>query len=295
MTDDPKQILAEATSLLEAAERLRTQLLRSDVDPAARPKETFAGIVARVVENLGPKSPTTASLAASLREIHAHIQSGNMVGAAWGAEYLTAALQSVIKVARRGCAVTPDALLEARQGKDALDAMASDCFDKERFLQLLPQLSRNRAVEEALSREFDEATLESIRSATLDDEGLVNDVLVAALAVFEKQAPLVLHLEWDTGSPMGGNGHSSIHELEGVFLFRSTDYPMAGPFESIDDALESCESFSTLTPRPVLTSSVLPIERLLEVAEELVDMEDGSSIWINDREYAVRSGQLRPE
>lgn len=119
-----------------------------------------------------------------------------------------------------------------------------------------------------------------------NDEAEAEDALSEAIT---EQAESVLSLGWDGTAP-GGSGMLWISKWKELYFFGSSDHDREGPFPTLEEAL-SLECFSTATYEPELSSSQVPLERLLKLGKGLVS-EEGDEISINDVVYVMRSGEL---
>ena len=123
-----------------------------------------------------------------------------------------------------------------------------------------------------------------LAKAAKDEDYLPNLIL--------DEAEDVLTLAWDGDFP-GNSGANYLTRWHGLYFLRSSDLDPAGPFASLDQALD-LECFAVPTANPQLWSKVLPLRRLLSVAQGLLG-EEGESVVVNDRPYVLRGGKLVPE
>lgn len=119
-----------------------------------------------------------------------------------------------------------------------------------------------------------------------DDEDAADDALSEAIT---EQAESVLSLGWDGTAP-GGSGMLWISKWKELYFFGYSDHDREGPFPTLEEAL-SLECFYTATYEPEVSSSQVPLERLLKLGKGLVS-EEGDEISINDVVYVLRSGEL---
>ncbi len=170
-----------------------------------------------------------------------------------------------------------------------------ETFDMDLFRALVPGLLQDEAFRHAVEEDLDEGRLGILSrlagsEEVSDDEfdEIIDDLMVA----YDHHARQVLSLGWEGNAP-GMSGAIWIYGLKDVYILGSSDYPRAGPFESVDEALD-CECFFiATTENPELYSDVLPESRLLEIARGIVDMEeDGSPVWINGDEYLVEGREF---
>ncbi len=98
----------------------------------------------------------------------------------------------------------------------------------------------------------------------------------------------ILTLGWDGGQP-GMAGCLWAQAWHGLYFVFSSDVNEEGPFESLDDAL-GCECFTVVTAQPELSSKVVKVKRLKQIALGLV--ADGDSIAINGKLFRRRGDEL---
>ena len=101
----------------------------------------------------------------------------------------------------------------------------------------------------------------------------------------------VLTLAWDGNFP-GGSGANYIREWNGLYFFSSSDHEEEGPFESLEGVLALDYFHLPSTPQPELDSPILPLERLLELARDLVSSE-GDQILLNKKRFVLSGGKLK--
>jgi hypothetical protein len=117
-----------------------------------------------------------------------------------------------------------------------------------------------------------------------------NEALVDAIqAIIEEEGREVLAVGWDSDAP-GMSGAHWITRWKNLYFFHSSDLDDEGPFESLGDVL-AMEEFSTATSGAELTSEVLSLKLLKEIALSLVG--DGDTVFINGEGFVKRSGTLR--
>ena len=98
----------------------------------------------------------------------------------------------------------------------------------------------------------------------------------------------VLSLGWDGGAP-GMAGAMWVTEWHGLYFVFSSDIEEEGPFEFLDEAL-GCECFSVVTAQPELSSKVLKLKQLKDVALGL--MKEGDTVWMNSKRFLRRGDKL---
>jgi len=118
---------------------------------------------------------------------------------------------------------------------------------------------------------------DEIQLAEADEDWLPNEVLEKCKTVFT--------LGWDSSMP-GSCGASWINEWRGLYFFTSSDLDPEGPFADLDEAL-NVEYFWTFSSNHSLWSDVIPLEELLDIAAARFDSEEGETIQINDKTYAL--------
>ena len=164
---------------------------------------------------------------------------------------------------------------------------------RERFLMCLPRLLNNSAftkvVTDSLGRQGAEI-LDRARNRIALDEEDKNDLSDAALNAYMECAEQILSPGWDGDAP-GMSGAIWLEACGGTYIITSSDYDDLGPFSSLEDALEE-ECFNTVTANPQLRSTILPKERLLEIAGQVVDWENEGTIEINSVTYRVSGDAL---
>jgi hypothetical protein len=169
----------------------------------------------------------------------------------------------------------------------------SEDFHHSSFASCISKLLRNAEFRAALEGRLDEdgkSVLRKIEESAPVSEQEMDKIYDAAYEAYRANLSEVLCLGWDGNRP-GGSGALYVGELEGVYLVSSSDYDDAGPFESLDEALE-LEYFQIRTPNPELDASEIPLERLLEIARDVVDWEEGGEIRINEERYVVQGNDL---
>jgi len=110
--------------------------------------------------------------------------------------------------------------------------------------------------------------------------------------IYGNLAKPIVTLSWDSETPMGSSGASWIHELAGVYVFSSSDWPAAGPFDSLQEALDGNESFSMTTANAAIDSAYLSEDRLRKLAQAVVP--DDGPVWVNGKEHVLVGRKLCP-
>jgi hypothetical protein len=110
----------------------------------------------------------------------------------------------------------------------------------------------------------------------------------------QEEATNVLTLAWSGG--MCSGEHRIVEWNDMYFFLGDEDCGEEGPFKSLEDVLPLVErywigSFTVTSLRPELYSDILPLERLLEIARDLVQSE-GGVIDINDKRFVLSGGEF---
>lgn len=101
-----------------------------------------------------------------------------------------------------------------------------------------------------------------------------------------------LTLGWDSDGP-GGSGAVYINGYEaGPFRLSSSDFPEEGPFGTLEEALGADALSEANWNAPEVWSDQLSLEKLLEIAKQIMLFEEGEGVRVNDEEYVVRAGTL---
>jgi hypothetical protein len=111
----------------------------------------------------------------------------------------------------------------------------------------------------------------------------------AVIDIVHEQGNSVFCLGWDGNYP-GGSGANYITEWNGLYFITSSDYDPEGPFDSLEEALES-DCFGGPTSQPELWSTVLSESELKQIALRYVS-EEGDEVCINDERFVLRNGAL---
>ena len=107
--------------------------------------------------------------------------------------------------------------------------------------------------------------------------------------IINQESKTVFTLAWDGGS-MGNCGENTIEEWHGLYFFNSEVYG-AGPFQTLEEVLDLPEFHFSGTPKPEISSNVVPLPRLLDIARDLVE-ENGDIVLVNESRYFLDSGRL---
>jgi hypothetical protein len=111
----------------------------------------------------------------------------------------------------------------------------------------------------------------------------------AVIDIMHEQGNDVFCLGWDGDYP-GGSGANYITKWNGLYFITSSDYDPEGPFDSLEEALES-DCFGGSTSQPGLWSTVLSESALKEIALRYVSEEE-DEVCINDERFVLRGGLL---
>ena len=137
--------------------------------------------------------------------------------------------------------------------------------------------------------ELDEV-LKTLGTRILEDEE-VQEALTEGMHNAISSAETAFSLKWDGGSPVNTGGIWIVEWL-GLYFVSSSDYEDAGPFDSLEGAL-GCECFEGGAPNAELDSSELSVERLKQLAVNILNAEDDQdTIKINGGVYVLESGEL---
>jgi len=113
--------------------------------------------------------------------------------------------------------------------------------------------------------------------------------------VFQGEAKEVLTLGW-FGDGMTNSGLHQVVEWNGMYFFLGDDgHVEEGPFDSIEKVLAVPElHFPIGFSGPDLNSGVVPEQRLLEIARDLVTSE-GDFVLINKKPFVLSGGKFVEE
>lgn len=160
---------------------------------------------------------------------------------------------------------------------------------KEIFAEALPQLRTHVGFRKQVADAFfrvRESQPQQVYRALLQGKAVPDEVWETigddVVRAFENHATTVLTLEWDSGTPLGGSGCSQVLALAGVHVCVSTDWDAEGPYDSVDDAVWSYESFSLPTSSADFSSRTLSTEALAALVASLdLEIEDLDGFTIN--------------
>lgn len=115
-------------------------------------------------------------------------------------------------------------------------------------------------------------------------EAWYNDVL-------QEEAKEVLTLGWSGDGPANSGTHRVVEWNEMYFFLGDDGHVEEGPFKSLDDVLALPEFHEPMVFRPELDSTVVPLERLLKIARDLVASK-GKEASINKKRFVLSGGKL---
>jgi hypothetical protein len=110
----------------------------------------------------------------------------------------------------------------------------------------------------------------------------------------QEEAKNVLTLAWSEG--MCSGEHRIVEWNDMYFFLGDEDSGQEGPFKSLEDVLPLVArywvgSYTKTSLRPELYSDAVPLERLLEIARDLVQSE-GDEIDLNDKQFVLSGREL---
>lgn len=136
---------------------------------------------------------------------------------------------------------------------------------------------------------FEDALIEEIKKSSAYG---IPDLLDCIRNAFDAKAEEVLHFFWDGSTPMCSTGSTWLRAVGEICVCTSTDWEASGPYESIEEALNTADSFQTEANEPGLDSSHLSEKELLSLARRLCSGE--SRVHINGDEFGWKDGKLVP-
>jgi hypothetical protein len=103
----------------------------------------------------------------------------------------------------------------------------------------------------------------------------------------------VFEHEWDSGGPGAGAGVERVYRWKGKFAFSSADNGRAGPFNTLDDALEAQDLLRVTDASTSIYCSLLKGD---ELAGQMTCEEDGCLVTVNGEpwEYDQQAGRFEP-
>lgn len=136
---------------------------------------------------------------------------------------------------------------------------------------------------------FEDALIEEIKKSSAYG---IPDLLDCIRNAFDAKAEEVLHFFWDGSTPMCSTGSTWLRAVGEICVCTSTDWEASGPYESIEEALNTADSFQTEANEAGLESSHLSEKELLSLARRLCSGE--SRVHINGDEFGWKDGKLAP-
>ena len=109
--------------------------------------------------------------------------------------------------------------------------------------------------------------------------------------VLQEEAKEVLTLGWSGDGPANSGTHQVVEWNKMYFFLGDDGHVEEGPFKSLDDVLALPELHGAMPFRPELDSTVVPFERLLKIARDLVTSE-GDVVQINKKRFVLSGGEL---
>ena len=109
--------------------------------------------------------------------------------------------------------------------------------------------------------------------------------------VLQEEAKEVLTLGWFGDGPANSGTHQVVEWSEMYFFLGDDGHVDEGPFKSLDEVLALPEFHEPMVFRPELDSTVVPLERLLSIARDLVT-SDGDEVRINKKRFVLSGGVL---
>ena len=89
----------------------------------------------------------------------------------------------------------------------------------------------------------------------------------------------VFEHEWDSGGPGAGAGVERVYRWKGRFAFSSPDNGRAGPFNTLEDALQAQHLLRVTDASTSIYCSLLKGD---ELAGQMTCVEDGCLVTVND-------------
>jgi hypothetical protein len=109
--------------------------------------------------------------------------------------------------------------------------------------------------------------------------------------ILQEEAKDVLTLGW-WGDGFANSGTDQVVEWNDLYFFLGDDgHVEEGPFKSLDEVLALPYLRRPMHSRPDLHSTVVSLERLLEIGRDLMQ-SDGDEIDINDKRFVLSVGAL---
>jgi hypothetical protein len=109
--------------------------------------------------------------------------------------------------------------------------------------------------------------------------------------VLQEEAKEVLTLGWSGDGPANSGVHQVVVWNEMYFFLGDDGHVEEGPFNSLDEVLALPEFHEPMVFRPELDSTVVPLERLLRIARDLVTSE-GGQVKMNKKLFVLLGGEF---
>jgi hypothetical protein len=109
--------------------------------------------------------------------------------------------------------------------------------------------------------------------------------------LLQEEGKEVLTLGWSGDSPANSGTHQVVEWNDMYFFLGDDGHVEVGPFNSLDEVLALPELHGPMAFRPELDSTVVPFERLLRIARDLI-MSEGDEVWINNKRFVLSGGEL---
>jgi len=168
-----------------------------------------------------------------------------------------------------------------------------DEFNNDKFYELLPRLLKNEKFRQGVESECYCKPPSKIVDKFLNGETFTDqeydEFYDAVHNTFREMAESVLTLGWDGDFP-GASGAIWLIGLDGVYII-TDDFGDHGPYDNLEKALDF-EAFSCVTANPELSSDVLPLDKLMEIAKNAVDWENEGDVRIMGERYLVKGEDL---
>jgi len=169
-----------------------------------------------------------------------------------------------------------------------MDCEFEEGIDKKKFIDSIPQMYEDVKFKETLDKYMGGGTAHIVHSLsegkTIDDE-TIEELFDAADNAFGLSSKTAISLGWNGDAP-GMSGAIWVNVVNGVYLFKSSDYETLGPFESLNEVLD-LEYFDVPTPNPEISSDVLAASELYEIFSGIVNLDDSEIIGAEEKSVDV--------
>jgi hypothetical protein len=109
--------------------------------------------------------------------------------------------------------------------------------------------------------------------------------------VLQEEAKEVLTLGWFGDGPANSGTHQVVEWNEMYFFLGDDGHVEEGPCNSLDEVLALPELHRPMAFQPELDSSVVPLDRLVSIARDLITSE-GDEVRINKKRFVLLGGEL---